>query len=598
MKTVRKRAIMIFFLLILSALQLTLFAQATEPFSFQPTEKLLSLNRGQKHSIKLKIIVEDGYHIYQEMFSVNLKSTIPGLIFEKPIYPDAQQILDPVTQTMKNVYEGTSICTIPCMVNDNAPDHGNIQLEINYQGCSSTICYLPQTLTLNIPFSVTSTSSTAQTVQNKQPQTNMVNEAKTESENNKSTSGFGKRIQESYFLAFLFLFVAGILTSFTPCVYPIIPMTITIFGARGAESKFKGFLLSLTYVQGIALTYSILGLIAAFTGSMFGQYLSNPWVVAIIAVIFIVFGLFMMGVFNFNVPASVQTKAAGIGGKGYIGAFLMGIAAGVIAAPCTGPALAGVLTWVATTQNAVLGFLLLYIYAIGIGVLFIVLGTFSSLLSKLPKSGTWMDVVKGIFAVAMFTVALYFLQIVLPFLHFTFISKTWLIIIGVVLIVAGVLIKGLQVDLHSATIKDLFRKSLTILMMTLGLFFIALNFIRVDHQESLAWQKDLNFALEEARAENKPIMIDFYADWCAACKELDQKTYSDPNVQNALERFIIVKIDMTRNTDVTNRYKKLYKIIGLPLVIFYDSSGHLLTSPRITGYVGPEEFLKILQKVK
>ena len=151
--------------------------------------------------------------------------------------------------------------------------------------------------------------------------------------------------------------------------------------------------------------------------------MSNPWIVGGIVALFFVLGLFMAGVFQFNLPSSVQTKAAQVGGKGFVGAFTMGLVSGVIAAPCTGPALAGVLAYVATTRNALLGFLLLYTYSIGFGLIFMVLGTFSTLIRKIPKSGAWMEIVKGIFGAAMFTVGLYFLKDIVPSLRLDFLSR-------------------------------------------------------------------------------------------------------------------------------------------------------------------------------
>ena len=234
-----------------------------------------------------------------------------------------------------------------------------------------------------------------------------------------------------------------------------------MFGARGAESRLKGFLLSLTYVQGICLVYSTLGVVSAFSGAIFGQFMSNPWVIGAIVAVFLVLGLFMAGVFQFNLPSSLQTKASQVGGKGFLGAFTMGMVAGVIAAPCTGPALAGVLTYVATTKSLLLGFLLLYTYSLGFGLLFIVLGTFSALIRKLPKSGEWMEVVKGVFAVIMFAAAWYFLKNVLPALNLEILSRQTLIVAGPLLLVIGWMSGGLRLDFHGASPARAIRKALS-----------------------------------------------------------------------------------------------------------------------------------------
>jgi thiol:disulfide interchange protein len=206
-------------------------------------------------------------------------------------------------------------------------------------------------------------------------------------------------------------FVAGLLASLTPCVYPLIPITISVFGAAGAESRAQAFGLSATYVLGIVVTYSTLGVGAAWFGGVFGAAMNSAWVTAGIALLFLVLGVGSMEVVQLSLPGGLQAKLSQRGGAGWVGAFVMGLVAGVIAAPCVGPVVAGVLLYVAKTQDVALGWALMASFALGMGMLFLVLGTFSGLLGKLPRSGAWMGAVKAVFAAVFFGMALYYARL-------------------------------------------------------------------------------------------------------------------------------------------------------------------------------------------
>src|SRR5262252_4112836 len=208
--------------------------------------------------------------------------------------------------------------------------------------------------------------------------------------------------------AYAAVFVGGLLTALTPCVYPLIPITVSIFGAKQAKRRLEAAALSTMYVLGIAATYTVLGVIAAITGHAFGAGVSgNPWIIVPIALVFVVFAVSMFGAFELNLPPSLQARLSQVGGKGYGGALAMGLVAGLIAAPCTGPVLGSVLAYVGARQSVLLGGTLLFVYALGMGLPFFIIGTFAI---ALPKSGAWMEAVKSVFGIAMLVVALYFLK--------------------------------------------------------------------------------------------------------------------------------------------------------------------------------------------
>lgn len=224
-----------------------------------------------------------------------------------------------------------------------------------------------------------------------------------------------KILQEKGLLAGILLaFLAGLFASLTPCVYPLIPITIGLFGAQNTTSKFQGFKRASIYVLGIAVTYTILGVTAAWFGSVFGGAMQSPWVLSAIALLFVVLGASSIGLFEVRVPAFIQTKLSQTKGSGAKKAFVMGLVAGIIAAPCVGPIVAGILLYVAQTQDPVLGALLLFSFSIGMGQLFLVLGTFSSMINNLPKSGGWLDASKVIFGAVFWGVAIYYLRLLIP----------------------------------------------------------------------------------------------------------------------------------------------------------------------------------------
>ena len=265
-------------------------------------------------------------------------------------------------------------------------------------------------------------------------------------------------------LAFLLVFAGGILTSLTPCVYPLIPITVSLFGANESAGLFKSFLLSVVYVLGIVVTYAILGVAVASTGAVFGQIMANSWVVGFISLILVSLGLSMFGVFEIRLPYAVQNRLNTVGGAGFAGAFAMGTVAGVIAAPCTGPALAVVLTYIATTGSLFLGFWLMFTYALGMGLLFIGIGTFSGLLSALPRSGGWMYILENIFGIAIITMAVYFLKdVFLPLQNFLENSLSFFAIAGG-LVVIGLWLGKLTERFSGISTGMKFRKAFGLLL--------------------------------------------------------------------------------------------------------------------------------------
>ena len=576
--------------------------QQTEPVEIVTAHGVLSVNQVQPGStFQMAIVMKfaPNWHANANPAGEGLIPTeviLPDhadLIFGEVVYPKADVLEIASLGGKVPVYHDEAVLGFQATLLDSAP-FGQITLpfQLTYQACSDEQCLLPKTIDVDVAIEVVGMDQSIQPINDAIFANLQLSPPDTPSETATSESGkFSQALSKGYFWAFLFVFVGGILTSFTPCVYPLIPITVSVFGAGESVSRLRSFLLSVTYVMGIALTYSILGVAVASTGAVFGQIMADPRVMVPVCGILIALGLSMLGVFELRVPYAVQNRLNTVGGAGFAGAFAMGTVAGIIAAPCTGPALGAVLSYVATTESVFLGFWLLLTYAIGMGLLFIVIGTFSSAIAALPRSGGWMYILENIFGVAIITVALYFLKDVFLPLRTLLQNSMGFFTVAGVLVLAGV-----ALGKFSQRFKDLprlvqLRKAIGVLLAVAGLYMFVGGLTTAE--SDLVWIADEAQGLEAGRGEGKPVMLDFYATWCAACNELEH-TYSDPAVKSKLSKFVNVKLDFTRNSEEVERLKQKYGIVGLPVVIFFDSEGNQLTDKRLEKFVEPEEFLTLL----
>jgi thioredoxin:protein disulfide reductase len=417
--------------------------------------------------------------------------------------------------------------------------------------------------------------------------------------------GLGAQLAQGSLVAFALAFAGGVLTSLTPCVYPLIPITVSIFGARSSKSRGQAMALSGLYVLGIAATYSALGASAALTGKAFGTVMQNGWVLALVAAVFLVMAASMFGAFELQLPASLQAKLSAVGGAGYAGALAMGLVAGLIAAPCTGPVLAAALAFVATKGSVAYGVAIMFAYALGIGLLFFVIGAFSV---SLPKSGPWMETVKSLFGVALLAMALVYLKDAFPGVKSIFSASPAAALAAAALAALGVLLGALTRSFHEA--KDRLPKAAGVALVALGVVYATgvgnARARSAAADEGITWLVNQEVAgLAMARAEKKPVVIDFWGDWCAACKELDHTAWSDPRVQDELRRFVAVKMDnsMDKMDDpkiaaAVDAAMAKYGILGQPTVIFIDANGRELPGPaRVTSVIGADEMLAKLRAV-
>ena len=409
------------------------------------------------------------------------------------------------------------------------------------------------------------------------------------------TAPFATALQDgSYVGALGLIFVAGLATSLTPCVYPMIAITVSVFGARQAETRAKAALLSTFFVLGIAALFTPLGVVSALTGSAFGSALANPWVVGMLAALFAVMAFSMFGLFDLTLPLGLQNRLAQAGGFGVRGAFVLGFVNGIIAAPCTGPVLAVLLTWVATTGNVAFGALAMFVYAIGIGVLFWFVGTFAI---TLPKSGRWVEWTKSAFGIAMLALAFYYLRGVLPYPRPAVRNEIWLAV-ALGLLVGGVIVGAIHLSFKGGAWGARIRKAIGVTACVAGLLGIVGWAEALPPGAHISWAESFDTAKAKATAEERPMLVDFGADWCGACQELERDVLSDPRVVAEARRFVTVRVDLSTDkaTDEKWALLKAYNQPGLPLVVLHHSDGS--EAARVTGLLESDEFLEMMGAVR
>jgi len=388
----------------------------------------------------------------------------------------------------------------------------------------------------------------------------------------------------------ILMFIGGFLTAFTPCVYPLIPVTIGIISEINKEQRRSSLLLSLIYSSGIILTYTLLGVFAGLGSLTFGNYMGNPVFVWILALIFFLLGLSMTGFYEIKLPDFIAKRILNIKGSGVVSIFSMGLVAGFVAAPCTGPVLASALIYISTGGSPLLGGIYLFFYATGLSVIFIISGTFSTLLKRLPRSGRWMIIIRSVFAVAIMTYGIYLLNSI-----YNFAGKLGLIL-SIILIGLGIAAGGLTREADFMPVKIKLLKLSAVLLISLGL--IGLLSGQEEKIDNIKWIKDYEEGMRLSEELKRPVIIDFYANWCAACKEIRAKTFTDGRIQKESERFVMIMIDATNPDEKITDLEKRYRVSGLPTIIFLNSEQKEVQHLRVTGFIGAADFLNRMRNTK
>jgi thiol:disulfide interchange protein DsbD len=582
-------------------------APAFDPVQAVPVEAFLSHDKvapGEPARVAVVFRVPKGYHITDikyEMFYVEADTT-ERLRLDSLVYPMG------VTEHEEQIYRGDVTVFGQVALQPGPAEDLEWTLRAGYQICSETgdlTCYMPvdKEFKLMVPVA----ASTAEMKPRHAEIFGWNERARGASDLGTPAEGLEGRLQAALeagsWLAFLLVFLGGVLSSLTPCVYPVIPITISFIGAR-SKGRLHGFIQSLFFVAGMALVYSALGVAAAATGGSFGAIGQSPVVQAVIAAIFLVFAASMFGAFEMQLPSSVSEKLQGGSRSGPMGAVLMGAITGFIAAPCVGPIIAALLVFIAATQNLALGFFLMLSYALGMGVLFLVIGTFAGALNSLPGAGGWMETVKKFFGVVMVAMAIYFLRDIIPAGWMSWLAGSGLVVFG---IFTGAFD---PVPEEGGTGPRLF-KAMGWIALLIGARFLLFGFggpvsagpgLTIDARPELEWEISSPDAdrherlLAEAAAAGQPALMDFWATWCVQCRELDHKTWNDPAVFAEGQRFRRIKMDMSKSdSEWARAQNSAFRVVGMPTVVFYDSQGREVK--RFMGYQKPEAVLDLMRGV-
>jgi thioredoxin:protein disulfide reductase len=405
-----------------------------------------------------------------------------------------------------------------------------------------------------------------------------------------------KRDYESrgFLLSLLFSFGLGLAASLTPCVYPMIPIVVGVFGARDeAVTRRKAFMLATAYVLGMGVVYTALGVTFAMLGKAGdqGTVLANPWVVIPLVAVYLALAASMFGAFELNLPPALQQRMARVGGKGHGGAFAMGMVGGFTAAPCTGPFLAGMLGWVAMEGSILRGSAMLFTFALGMGVLFWVIAATSV---SLPKSGRWMEWVKSAGGIALVVVGIYFLRPILPGLA-ALTSKTFLFVaVSLALVVAGIMLGAIHRSFHAGAGEKL-KKALGVALTVVGAAGVMNWMLTPDR--TLPWRHDEAAAFAEARRDGKGVLVDFSATYCKPCGKLETDTFAADGVyERILAEYVPLKFDVSAGSDLDDRRQEKYDAETLPAVILLDAEGRELA--RIREFVPAEAFIDVMDAAR
>jgi thioredoxin:protein disulfide reductase len=383
------------------------------------------------------------------------------------------------------------------------------------------------------------------------------------------------------FIAFGVIFLIGLALNLTPCVYPMLTVTVSVFGAQTDTNTMRVFFKALIYVLGIATMYSVLGVAAALSGGLFGGILQSTWVMAGIAVLFFALALSLFGLYEIQLPYWLTSRLGGTQTAGIFGIYISGLVVGIFAAPCIGPPIIALIALVGQKADPVFGFMSFFILSLGLGFPYLILGTFSGLLSKLPKSGSWMEWVKKVFGVVLIGVGFFYLSLAYK-------PDMIYILVPLTLLIGGIYLGFID---RSSTGRRLFPW----IKRTVGIAAIAggILFYLGGQKPAIEWESYTGEKLSSALESGKPVVLYFSASWCIPCLELDRLTFTDETVIDEMSRLVLLKVDLTNfDSPESQELRSIYDIAGVPTIVFIDPGGEEVTTIRVVGFVPADDLLE------
>ncbi|PAR31805.1 protein-disulfide reductase DsbD [Vibrio metoecus] len=529
--------------------------------------------------------VKEGYYLYQDRISISSENVELGeySLTEGEPYHD-------------EFFGDVKIYTTPLSVQlPLTAFQSGAKVIVQYQGCAKAgFCYPPETRMINItPFS-TSDSAKAPNVGAHTELSTSTTPTNTVSAPTSAHDSLADQLAQTWWTPLLFL-ALGIGLAFTPCVLPMYPILTSIVLGGAQLTQRRALLLSVIYVQGMALTYTLLGLVVASAGLQFQAALQHPYVLIGLSVLFIALALSMFGLYSIQLPSSLQTRLNALSnaqqGGSLPGVFAMGVISGLVCSPCTTAPLSGALLYVAQSGDLLTGGIALYALAMGMGIPLILVAVFGNKL--LPKAGNWMERVKTLFGFVLLAAPIFLLERIVP--------EFWSSVLWSAL---GLAAFGWLYHVKNSLPFGGWKQSLIGIIAILGLLASAqpaLNHWFAPTQTTeqvkqiqftrIANLSELQSALAEAKAQDKPVMLDFYADWCVACKEFEKYTFHAKRVENKLSGFVLLQADVTKNQPQDIELLKALNVLGLPTIEFWNGQGEPVPNARITGFMAEQPFL-------
>ena len=559
--------------------------------AFLPVDEAFQFSAAKSDNQENVIVnwsIAEGYYLYQEKISVKLNQAETSS-FDVPTFSiSPEDYNDPyfgLMKIFKKPVQAIFKASQPPLKEEDV-------IEIAYQGCTEGFCYPPEVKEIKV--ADLPIAQIANTEKTSEKSTALSAQPKAEQD----------RLAESLFnskYAVFGFFLLGLGLAFTPCVLPMLPLlSAIVIGQNQRPNMWRAFALSFVYVQGMALTYTLLGLIVAAIGLPFQVALQHPYVMIGLSIIFVLLALSMFGVFTLQLPSSLQTKLSLLSQQQKAGAFggvfLMGMIAGLVASPCTSAPLSGALLYVAQSGDLLTGAITLYLLALGMGVPLILITLFGNKI--LPKSGMWMETVKKLFGFVMLALPVFLISRILP--------DEWTPRLWAMLSTAFFIWFAFQMPKNGTgwVFRILFLVAAMISVKPLQTWVWGENSIPSAVENKVL--SDVEFKkvkseaeLQQALSENNKslVMLDLYADWCVACKEFEKETFSDPSVQKAFGDMLLLQVDMTKNSEENRALMTKYKVLGLPTILFFNQDGKEIEGSRVNGFMPAVEFLQWIEKI-
>jgi thiol:disulfide interchange protein DsbD len=546
-----------------------------------------TIRPGEDFRIALEAVIQKGLHINSHSptdeflvptvveFGENFGAVFSPVSYPKPVFRSFSFSKDALS-----VYEDTAVFFAKGRVpEDTPPGPLTVSGILSYQACDHKACFLPSHVRFKQPLQVVGKNEPIRLAD-----VDIFDDMALLSSEELAAKAV---IEKGLIYAMAAFFLFGLALNLTPCVYPVIPMTVAFFGSQSEERKGKTFILALYYVVGIAIVFSVLGLMSSLAGRQWGFMFQNPWFVILITLIILAMAACMFGAFEVRVPAFLMAYS-GKSRQGGLGSFIMGLTVGVVIAPCAAGIIIGLVGIVAKLGIVAKGTLLFFVMGLGLGLPYLFLAMSSGFLSRLPKSGMWMVWIRKLFGFILIGVALYFL---IP--HGKQAPSQLGFYLGVLIMFGGLLLGFLESAEGYGRVFKTARAIIGLCLIIMGGLLVR-QALEVK-EEAIDWVSYTNQSLEELQKHKKPILIDFYADWCSACRELDTKTFSDSKVADAAKAFLMVRADFTSPDPAREALIKKFKVSGLPTIVFVSASGKVLHNLRIVGFQGPKDMLERME---